>query len=154
MPEVEDEEKDDGSRAAGGGPSTTVPLPTVSFYRGPLPIFLRTQHVVSAFIIIVIIISVDGPLMKRRLGRPGEIQEVREEGGRVDLSRHRKNSKKQKLDRTERIRRRGKRRGRKNDYQAKEKLRGKKRAPIAGFVVGLLVICSFDIIASKLFGGT
>ncbi|CAL1674744.1 unnamed protein product [Lasius platythorax] len=42
-----------------------------------------TQHVVSAFIIIIII-SVDGPLMKRRLGRPGEIQEVREEGGRVD----------------------------------------------------------------------
>lgn len=91
MPEVEDEEKDDGSRAAGGGPSTTVPLlPTVSFYRGPLPIFLRTQHVVSAFIIIVIIISVDGPLTKRRLGRPGEIQEVREEGGRVDLAAQKK----------------------------------------------------------------
>jgi len=87
MPEVEDEEKDDGSRAAGGGPSVVAPLlPTISFYHGPLPIFLRTQHVVSAFIIIVIIISVDGPLMKRRLGRPGEIQEVRVEGGRVDFA--------------------------------------------------------------------
>lgn len=42
------------------------PSPSCSFpYRGPLPIFPRTQHVVPAFIIIVIIISVDGPLMNR-----------------------------------------------------------------------------------------
>lgn len=83
MPEVEDEEKDDGSRAAGGGPSAAAPLlPTISFYRGPLPIFLRTQHVVSAFIIIVIIISVDGPLMKRRLSSRAARRDSRGKGRR------------------------------------------------------------------------
>lgn len=67
------------------------PSPLSFLYHFLLPrsftyILADTQHVVSAFIIIVIIISVDGPLMKRRLGRPGEIQEVREEEGRVDFA--------------------------------------------------------------------
>lgn len=37
--------------------------------------------------------------------------------------------------------------------EPKEEPRGKRKASIAGFVVGLLVICSFDIIATELFGG-
>lgn len=98
-------------------------------------------------------IEEDGSLMKRRLSRPGEIQEVREEGGRVDLAAQQEQQE-AKVG-PERIRRKWKKkRGRKNGYQAKEKSRGKKRAPIAGFVVDFPVICSFDIIASKLFGGT
>lgn len=71
----------------------------------------------------------------------------------AEREKERQNSKKrtQKMDRAERIK--WWRRGRKSGYRAKEEPRGKKRASIAGFVVGLLVICSFDIIASKLFGG-
>lgn len=164
MPTVKDEEKDDGSRAAGEGLSPPLsfrcPSSSCNFpYRGPLPIFPRTQHVVPAFIIIVIIILVDGPLMNRwrrlsgweRYEKNGERVGEERYDPAEERERERKNSKKQKMDRAERIR--WWRRGRKSGYRAKEEPRGKKRASIVGFVVGLLVICSFDIIASELFGG-
>lgn len=68
---MKDEEKDDGSRAAGEGPSfSSLPSPVVPLllavsHTAVLYLYSRTQHVVPAFIIIVIIISVDGPLMNR-----------------------------------------------------------------------------------------
>lgn len=72
-------------------PSSPPPLPPLSSccsfpYCSPLPIFPRTQHVVPAFIIIVIIISVDGPLMNRcedsRAGRDsrGTAKKTEKEG--------------------------------------------------------------------------
>lgn len=79
------------------------------------PIFRRTQHVVPAFIIIVIIISVDGPLMNRCEGYLSRGVRERLEGngamgGRKEEERSRarahgsKNSKKrtQKVDRARR----------------------------------------------------
>lgn len=80
-----------------GGRWTT--LPSLSLFmlpfpipRGPLPIFPRTQHVIPAFIIIVIIISADGPLMNRcedsegreRFGR----DEAREKKEQETIPRH------------------------------------------------------------------
>jgi len=124
-----------------------------------LSIFPRTQHVVPAFIIIVIIISANGPLMNRCEGR-----QERFGGNERKRRKRRKKKKKEKTiprqqEQQEAYARGGPSGEDKMVKKDEEKVvtgrgRGRGRedgAPIAGFVVGLLVICSFDIIASELF---
>jgi len=163
--ETEDEEK---KRWLPGGrwrePSSpspspfTLPFPIAVVVLLCLSIFPRTQHVVPAFIIIVIIISANGPLMNRCEGRQERF------GGNERKRRKRRKKKEEKTiprqqEQQEAYARGGPSGEDKMVKKDEEKVvtgrgRGRGRedgAPIAGFVVGLLVICSFDIIASELF---